>query len=160
MLNPIEKLEAFRSKNGLSKGQLAQMMGIPVKTIEPWFCPGPSGYIPGKKNLRRIQDFLANKLPEAVRTAETTELEREAERRAEKIKYLLLLLEDELRWFKDTPQKEARQVLRRQIYFNDVGYISSLLGMLGDEEMFQRWKTLTNYRFKGLRGGGDGNSKN
>jgi len=160
MLNLIQQLEAFRRENRLSKGQLAQMMGIPVKTIEPWFCPGRSGYKPSKRNFMRIQDFLSHKPPEAVKRRETSELEREAERRSEKVKYLLLLLEDELRWFKDTPQKEARQVLRRQIYFNDVGYISSLLGMLGDEEMFQRWKTLTNYRFKGLRGGGDGNSKN
>ena len=40
-------------------------------------------------------------------------MHQEAQRKAEKIKYLLLLLEDELRWFRDSP-KEARGIFREE----------------------------------------------
>jgi len=70
----------------------------------------------------------------------------EAQRKAEKIKYLLLLLEDDLRWFRDE-SKEARDIFREKLDPNDIGYISSLLIMLGDEDKFRRWQTLTTNRF-------------
>jgi len=70
----------------------------------------------------------------------------EAQRKTEKIKYLLLLLEDELRWFRDS-SKESRKILREALDLGDIGYISSLLTMLGDEDKFRRWITLTTNRF-------------
>lgn len=70
----------------------------------------------------------------------------EAQRKTEKIKYLLLLLEEELRWFRDS-SKEAREIFREKLDFGDIGYISSLLTMLGDEDKFGRWVTLTTNRF-------------
>jgi len=71
---------------------------------------------------------------------------REAQIKTEKIKYLLLLLEDELKWFRDGP-KGAREIFREALDLGDIGYISSLLTMLGDEEKFRRWLTLTTNRF-------------
>jgi len=71
---------------------------------------------------------------------------KEAQRKTERIKYLLLLLEDELRWFRDS-SKEAREILREVLDLSDIGYISSLLTMLGDEDKFRRWITLTTNRF-------------
>lgn len=53
-------------------------------------------------------------------------LVKEAQRKTERIKYLLLLLEDELRWFRDS-SKEAREILREVLDLSDIGYISSLL---------------------------------
>jgi len=70
----------------------------------------------------------------------------EAQWKTTKIKYLLLLLEDELRWFRDGP-KEVREIFRETLNPGDIGYISSLLTMLGDEEKFKRWLTLTTNRF-------------
>lgn len=70
----------------------------------------------------------------------------EAQRRTEKIKYLLLLLEDELRWLRDSSE-ESRKIFREALDLSDVGYISSLLTMLGDEDKFRRWLTLTTNRF-------------
>lgn len=70
----------------------------------------------------------------------------EAQRKAGKLKYLLLLLEDELRWFRDS-SKEPREIFRDALDLDDVGYISSLLTMLGDEDKFRRWLTLTTNRF-------------
>ena len=69
-----------------------------------------------------------------------------AQRKTEKIKYLLLFLEEELRWFRDG-SKEARDIFREKLDLGDIGYVSSLLTMLGDEDKFKRWLTLTTNRF-------------
>lgn len=71
--------------------------------------------------------------------------------KAEKVKYLLLLLETELRYFRDG-KPEDRNVFRKILDSGDIGYISSLLGMLGEENAFQRWKSLSTYRFKAFKG--------
>jgi len=70
----------------------------------------------------------------------------EAKGKTNKVKYLLLFLEDELRWFRDG-SREARDILREELDPGDIGYISSLLTMLGDEDKFRRWLTLTTNRF-------------
>jgi len=70
----------------------------------------------------------------------------EAQRKTNKVKYLLLFLEEEIRWFRDG-SKEARDILREELDLSDIGYISSLLTMLGDEDKFKRWLTLTTNRF-------------
>lgn len=77
----------------------------------------------------------------------------EAGQRIEKLKHVLLVLEDELRWFRDRPQ-EAREVFRSKLDPNDVGYIASLLTMLGDESKFRRWLELTSNRFNSFRKAG------
>lgn len=71
---------------------------------------------------------------------------KDAQRRKEKIKYLLLFLEEEIRWFRDG-SKETRDILRKELDFGDIGYISSFLTMVGDENKFKRWLTLTTNRF-------------
>jgi hypothetical protein len=71
---------------------------------------------------------------------------KESQRKTEKVKHLLLFLEEELRWFRDG-LKEARDLLRKELDLSDIGYISSLLTMLGDEGKFKRWLTLTTNRF-------------
>jgi transcriptional regulator with XRE-family HTH domain len=73
-----------------------------------------------------------------------------AQRKTEKIKYLLLFLEEELRWFRDG-SKEARDIFREKLDLGDIGYVSSLLTMLGDEDKFKRWLTLTTNRFNFLK---------
>jgi len=70
----------------------------------------------------------------------------EAQRRTAKIRYLMLLLADELEWFRDGPS-QRREIFRCELDPNDLGYISSLINMLGDEAKFQRWLRLTTYRF-------------
>jgi len=77
----------------------------------------------------------------------------EAQRKTEKLKHLLLFLEEELRWFRDSP-KEARDIFRKELDLSDIGYISSLLTMLGDEDKFKRWLTLTSNRFNFFRRNG------
>jgi transcriptional regulator with XRE-family HTH domain len=70
----------------------------------------------------------------------------EAQQRIVKVKYFLLLLEYELRWFRDG-SKEGREIFQKTLDPSDIGYISSLLTMLGDEGKFRRWITLTTNRF-------------
>jgi transcriptional regulator with XRE-family HTH domain len=69
-----------------------------------------------------------------------------AERKVERIKILLLILEEELRWFRDGTIM-GREIYRTKLDPLDIGYISSLLVMLGEEEAFKRWLTLTTNRF-------------
>lgn len=69
-----------------------------------------------------------------------------AQRKTEKVKHLLLFLEEELMWFRDG-SKEARDSFREELDPYDIGYISSLLTMLSDEDKFGRWLTLTTNRF-------------
>jgi transcriptional regulator with XRE-family HTH domain len=82
----------------------------------------------------------------------------EAQQKTEKIKYLLLFLEEELRWFRDG-SKEARDIFREKLDFGDIGYVSSLLTMLGDEDKFKRWLTLTTNRFNFFKKKGERNEK-
>lgn len=83
----------------------------------------------------------------------------DAKNRVEKVKCLLILLEHELRWFRDSSE-ENRNVFRRTLDFNDVGYISSLLTMIADESKFIRWTTLTTNRYNFFRKkGGTKNEK-
>ena len=71
-------------------------------------------------------------------------------RKTEKVKHLLLFLEEELRWFRDGSEK-VRDIFRNELDINDIGYISSLLTMLCDEDKFKRWLTLTTNRFNFLK---------
>lgn len=80
----------------------------------------------------------------------------EAKRRSERLKVLLILLHEELAWFRDGPEA-VREVFRSELDSFDVGYLSSLLAMLSDEGTFRRWLAATTNRFssfqqKGRRG--------
>lgn len=70
----------------------------------------------------------------------------EAGRRSERLKALLILLHEELAWFRDGPE-EIRGVFRSELDPFDVGYLSSLLTMLSDESKFKRWLAATTNRF-------------
>jgi hypothetical protein len=83
-------------------------------------------------------------------------LNREARQRAEKVKLVLLLLESELRLFRDG-NEEVRNVFRQELDVGDVGYVGCLLTALcGTKEQFERWLAFNTYKFnffkrKGLR---------
>jgi transcriptional regulator with XRE-family HTH domain len=85
--------------------------------------------------------------------------EQETQRKAEKIKYLLIFLEEELRWFRDGSD-QSRNIFRNELDLDDIGYVTSLLTMLGDEGRFKRWLALTTNRFNFFRKKGRKNEKN
>jgi transcriptional regulator with XRE-family HTH domain len=142
----LSQLDAYRKELSISRRDLANRLEIPHNTLRAWFKQGKSRKNPSEANLTKIRTFLESReRPEIYRQVE------EGKRRAEKAKYLLLLLEDELRWFRDGTTN-AREIFRKELDANDIGYISSLLTMLGDEDKFKRWLTLTTTQFQSFKG--------
>ncbi len=103
----------------------------------------------GEKEAPRL---VVERLAESLRipTPVSKPVEGEAERRIVRLKALLILLHDELAWFRDGPE-EARRVFRAKLDPFHVGYLSSLLAMLSDEEKFERWLAATTNRFASFR---------
>lgn len=93
---------------------------------------------------RLVMERLAETL--RIPTPTSSPKEGEAKRRCQRLKALLILLHDELAWFRDGPE-EMRGVFRTELDPFDVGYLSSLLAMLYDESKFERWLAATTNRF-------------
>jgi transcriptional regulator with XRE-family HTH domain len=70
----------------------------------------------------------------------------EAKRRLNRLKLFLILLEEEIAWFRDSPS-DVREIYRSELDQFDTGYLSSLITMLFAEDKFLRWLELTNNRF-------------
>lgn len=141
----LSELESYATELGISRKELASRLGIPYGAVKHWFQQGKSARRPSEANLAKIKTFLeSGEKPEVYRHIE------EARHRTEKIKYLLLLLEDELRWFRDN-HPDAREVFRKELNAPDIGYISSLLAMLSEEDKFRRWLALTTIRFQSFK---------
>ncbi len=119
--------------------------------------PGPGARGQKAKNLshkvvrreagRKIDSKPQRRHPDTIR-----QVHQLATARTEKIRLLLLLLENELRWFRDgTPA--ARETFRQTLDPYDVGYIASLLTMLGSEASFQRWLAFSSNNFRFFKKG-------
>lgn len=141
----LEELEGFRREEGISKKDIARILDIPYETFQKWFQKG--GRRPAPRYLERIREYVESS---GEKIAVPSLLLKEADWKSKKIEFLLLLLEEELRWFKEC-REELRELLREELDFNDVGYITSLLTMLSDEERFQRWLALSSNRFRFFR---------
>jgi len=82
------------------------------------------------------------------RIKETTEqFEDYPIQRATRIKTLLIKLVDELEFFKRKPEL-VRRVFRKVVPGEDVGYVTTLLRALYDEDQFQRWLLFSDYKLK------------
>jgi len=66
---------------------------------------------------------------------------------AQKTLSLLHSLDRELSYFRDASKTE-REVLRRIVHGQDVGYITSLLRALYDEDKFESWQLFATYRMR------------
>ncbi len=145
----LSQLKKYARENNLSNKQLAESLGEPYNSLKKWefFTTAKHARKPSKKHLNKIDEFLNNKnIPENYERINT------ARHRAEKIKYILLLLEDELRWFRDN-EPRMRDEFRKELDASDIGYISSLMTMLTEEEKFKRWLALTTSRFQAFKKG-------
>ena len=143
----LGQLREYAKEHNLSTKQLAEKLDAPYSTIKKWwlFTEAKDARKPSKIHLYKINEFLNNKnTPEAFTRINT------AKHKAEKVKYLLLLLEDELRWFRDN-EPRMREEFRKELDASDIGYISSLLTMLTEEEKFNRWLALTTTHFKSFK---------
>ena len=117
--------------------ELADEIGWDVQSLNQHF---ENEAMPPTLVLKKIAETIGFEVPTLFFAVQETQ------RRTEKVKHLLLFLEEELRWFRDS-SKEARDIFRENLDLDDIGYISSLLTMLGDEDKFKRWLTLTTNRF-------------
>lgn len=154
----IEALEERKKELG-GIGALAKDINIPKTTLGPWLSgrKGKERRLPSKKYIPLIVQYLEKTAPLAKKPEEVKkkvakkeiaeeEVLKEAEERTEKIKHLLILVHYELKWFIEAP-KEARDIFRKNIELSDVGYLGSLLTMLGKEDFFKRWKMFTTETF-------------
>jgi transcriptional regulator with XRE-family HTH domain len=119
---------------------------VSVLANEIGWDPGQLGYclkggaVPPRLVVERLAEILRIPMPKTL-----PELG-EAKRRSQRLKTLLILLHEELAWFRDGPEA-VRTVLRTELDPFDVGYLSSLLAMLFDEAKFRRWLVATTNRF-------------
>jgi hypothetical protein len=143
------QLSKYVHEENLTARSLADRLNIPYNTTQKWsiFCQGTSARNPSEAHLGKIKEFLPLK-----HETETNDQIKEAKHRVQKITYLLLLLEDQLDWFRNSDEK-IRDEFRKALNVSDIGYISSLLTMLTEENKFQRWLTLSSNRFQYLRKG-------
>jgi len=117
--------------------ELADEIGWDAQSLITYF---QNKELPPKLVVEKIAKTLG------VETPALDSVFQEAQRKTEKVKHVLLFLEEELRWFRDS-SKETREIFRKELNPADIGYVSSLLTMLGDEDKFRRWLTLTTNRF-------------
>lgn len=82
-----------------------------------------------------------------VQAVPVSSLKDEVSVKATKIKKLLIALTDELEFFKQKPES-VRKTFREIISGQDVGYITTLLRALYDEDQFQRWLLFSEYKLK------------
>jgi transcriptional regulator with XRE-family HTH domain len=143
----LSRLDAFAKEHNLSNRKLAEEISVPYGTLQKWwfFTQSKGARKPSESHIEKIREFL-----ESRETPEVYQHVQEARRRTEKIRYLLLLLEDELRWFRDNNPR-AREEFRKELDASDIGYISSLLTMLTEEGRFKRWLALTTTRFQSFK---------
>lgn len=143
----LSSLSAYAKEHNLANRKLAEELDVPYDTLNKWwfFTQRKDARKPSEPHIDKIKEFLESKeRPEIYSQIE------EARHRTEKIKYLLLLLEDELRWFRDNNPR-AREEFRKELDASDIGYISSLLTMLTEEDRFKRWLALTTTRFQSFK---------
>jgi hypothetical protein len=71
-----------------------------------------------------------------------------AETRAKTVMLLLMSLSSELEFFKTCTEND-RRIFKKIVPGQDVGYITTLLRALYDEDKFQRWLLFSTYTLKG-----------
>jgi transcriptional regulator with XRE-family HTH domain len=106
------------------------------------------------KELREKVDQIDTKLGEARIYQEMTKkpTSDNAEERARTVMRLLMSLSKELEFFKSCSENE-RRIFKKTVPGQDVGYITTLLRALYDEDKFQRWLLFSTYTMKGKENG-------
>lgn len=160
MENLSNTLKAYMQREKLTVKGLAEALGVPYGTINTWL------YVPDKRPAKKYRPMLRERFPGLftgkgeTKPGTTPQLpspatpqldDAETVQHVDRIRWILLLLHSELRWFIRAPS-EARDQLREQLgTLSDLGFLGSALTMIGDEANFQRWRTLSNCRFLGFR---------
>lgn len=155
----IQQLQAYRLRMKLNKVGLAKIMGVPKGTVSHWLA----GRGPSEEGVRIIERFLSN-LPSTlefesnVQTTNEKKGRNETERkrngfrhdtpeRVARLRNLFLLIAQDLEALRAAGEAD-RELYRNTLDNRDIGYLSSLMAMLCDENQFQRWMQFSTYRFR------------
>ena len=119
-------------------------------------------YLPGRERWAKIASVL---LPE-IGATESVPKKRSSgppseglsAARAAEVLRVLRRLAQVLEFFK-TGSPTDRDLLRRMVPGTDVGYITSLLRALYDEDRFEEWILFSNYTMRGTKHGSSGNRR-
>jgi len=98
-----------------------------------------------EKNVKAVMTILNN--AQAIQRAAPTKPMDSDNERTQRVKRLLVLLANELEYFKQSPEP-ARETFRKMVPGEDVGYISTLLRALYNEDQFERWLLFSKYKMK------------
>ena len=106
------------------------------------------------KHLREKVDLIHTKLTEAGVYQEIAgkPSANNAEARSRTVMRLLMSLASELEFFKSCTENE-RKIFKKIVPGQDVGYITTLLRALYDEDKFQKWLLFSTYTMKGKENG-------
>lgn len=104
--------------------------------------------------LRKRIDEIDNRLSIAklYKMPESKQEFMNTETRAKRVMQILLNLSNELEFFKQCPES-GRTVFKKIVPGPDVGYVTTLLRALYDEDKFQRWLLFSNYEMRGKNNG-------
>ena len=98
-----------------------------------------------EKNIEAVASVLRD-----AQTVQITSLRKSKDNdyeRSTRIKKLLVMLADELEFFKQNSES-TRETFRRVVPGEDIGYITTLLRALYNEDQFQRWLLFSKYTMK------------
>lgn len=147
-------IKQFMVTTGLKQTDIAKMLELKRSSFQDALYGEKSVCFKNREKVekfgKRLERFGIGKLKVTGVIASVSE---SVEQRVERIKHLLLALESDLRFFKDS--REARAFFKRLLNTGDVGYMGCLLTALtGDEAQFRRWFESSTYQFDLFKGKG------
>lgn len=127
-------LECFKPTQGEEAPQVELPIPRPEKWEVPWSDVGQQLVVVGKAVAQ------LGKLLSRPSTSDVVA-------RVQAVEETLYALNDELQFFKEG-SPHSRKILRQQLSGPDVGYLTTLLKALFDEEKFQNWLAMTTYEIR------------
>ena len=141
--NLPEKLKFALEKLGLTISECSDKYGLSPNVLKKYKrgVARPRA----EKNIKAVMEILADAKTLPRMMAQIPK--RDDYEQAKKIKELLVHLAHELEYFKQTPDF-SRETFRKVVPGEDVGYITTLLRALYNEDQFQRWLLFSKYEMR------------
>jgi len=127
-------LECFKPMETKEAPQIELPIPRPEKQEVPWSDVGQQLVVVGQA-VTQLGKILSRPSTSDVVT------------RVQAVEDVLYTLNDELQFFKEG-SPHSRGILRRRLSGPDVGYVTTLLKALFDEEKFQNWLVMTTYEIR------------
>jgi len=127
-------LECFKPMEVKEAPQIEPAISEPEKRVVPWGEVGQQLVVIGQAVAqlgKLIIRYPASDVVAHIQAVEDT----------------LYALNDELEFFKES-SPHSRKILRQRLSGPDVGYVTTLLKALFDEEKFQNWLAMTTYEIR------------